>query len=234
MNAKLGRISLLCLLTITLSASIPVPHAQSNFTNAQSNFTFSTLDFPGATFTAPTGSRASIMPEEIFDVPDALGTGARGINDQGDIVGRYTDAQGVFHGFLLRDGMFETIDHPSGVATQLYGIIATGDIVGHYLRPNDGTVNGGTTHAFLRSGETGAFTEIDVPGTNNTLAIKMTPSGEVVGCHHVTTLPDGAGFVPDSMQGYVFPNYSLLEVPGSMHNGITPDGETIVGLVFGE
>src|SRR5262249_23044537 len=80
----------------------------------------------------------------------------------------------------------------------------------------------------------GAFTEIDVPGTNNTLAIKMTPSGEVVGCHHVTTLPDGAGFVPDSMQGYVFPNYSLLEVPGSMHNGITPDGETIVGLVFGE
>jgi len=36
------------------------------------------------------------------------------------------------------------------------------------------------------------------------------------------------------MHGYVYQNgsYQSLPVPGSMHNGITPDGRIIVGVVF--
>ena len=37
-----------------------------------------------------------------LDFPDASFTSALGINPHGDIVGRYVDAGGVSHGFLLR------------------------------------------------------------------------------------------------------------------------------------
>jgi hypothetical protein len=37
-----------------------------------------------------------------IDVPDATATDARGINDDGLIVGHYTDKQSKTHGFLMR------------------------------------------------------------------------------------------------------------------------------------
>lgn len=49
---------------------------------------FVTLDFPGSQ------------------------TGIRDMNERGDVTGIYVDESGRFHGFLLRDGVFETIDYP--------------------------------------------------------------------------------------------------------------------------
>jgi probable HAF family extracellular repeat protein len=45
-----------------------------------------------------------------IDFPDASATAASGINARGNIVGRYDDANGVVHGFLLRKGVFISID----------------------------------------------------------------------------------------------------------------------------
>ena len=42
-------------------------------------------------------------------------TGLRDMNERGDITGIYLDDRGRFHGFLLRDGVFETIDHADSI-----------------------------------------------------------------------------------------------------------------------
>jgi len=66
-------------------------------------------------------------------------------NDQGQIVGSYTDSSGVLHGFLCQGGTFSGIDVPfSGVtATEVSGINDRGEIVGRYLDSNS------TSHGFL-------------------------------------------------------------------------------------
>src|SRR5262249_27862844 len=62
------------------------------------------------------------------------------MNPQGDIVGGYNSA-GVFHGFLLSDGDFTSIDVPGANRTTAAGINARGDIAGRY-------VTEGVSHAF--------------------------------------------------------------------------------------
>src|SRR5437870_5520124 len=83
------------------------------------DFNFTSIDFPGATLTRATG-----------------------INAQGQIVGRYTDSTGTFHGFLLSDGVYTSIDFPSALFTIAHGINSEGQIVGRY-----GDATG--THGFL-------------------------------------------------------------------------------------
>jgi probable HAF family extracellular repeat protein len=64
-----------------------------------------------------------------IDYPGSLQTEAFGINDAGDVVGRYLDASGVNHGFLLSDGDFTTFD-AAGPNTFAWGINSKGNIVG--------------------------------------------------------------------------------------------------------
>ncbi len=209
-TGKLARALVLAMFVLALCAA-------AGTLNAQCRGTFTTIDFPGATQTR-----------------------AHGINSAGDIVGLYTDASGT-HGYLLRSGQFApidvpgsgsikpsasnaaqspnftVIDFPGALSTQAWGINEAGDIVGYY------TVEGPVIHAFLlRNGE---FTSIEFPERINTLGIKSTTDGRVVGCYHDM---DAMG----SMHGYVWSEengYSSFDLPFSMHNGITPDGD-IVGL----
>jgi probable HAF family extracellular repeat protein len=57
-----------------------------------------------------------------FEVPGSapLSTGPHGINDDGQVVGFYTDGANpnVTHGFLLDDGKFTTIDYPGASVTE--------------------------------------------------------------------------------------------------------------------
>jgi len=48
----------------------------------------------------------------------------------GQIVGQYSDANAVLHGFLLSQGSFTTIDYPGAIDTRLTGINPEGQIVG--------------------------------------------------------------------------------------------------------
>jgi hypothetical protein len=80
-----------------------------------------------------------------IDVPGSIDTRVIGINPQGDMVGQYTDAVRVNHGFLLSDGEFTTIDFPDATATGATEITPGGDIVGGYLSDD------GVGHGFLLS-----------------------------------------------------------------------------------
>src|SRR5438093_12324652 len=62
-------------------------------------FAQSTQENTGANFT-------------ILDFPGAGDTTANGINNEGETVGRYVDAQGKSHGYLLSEDGFTTVDVP--------------------------------------------------------------------------------------------------------------------------
>jgi probable HAF family extracellular repeat protein len=180
---------------------------------------------------------AQTLSFRSIDVPGATATQARGINPQGDVVGYYNVGANTY-GFLLIRGMLKTIEDPNGIgSTQAWGISANGDIVGFYgsSSTNDDATQ---THAFLRHPD-GTFVALDYPDELlpasyplpvHTMAVKITSTGRIVGCFHhhfddfVTTMH---GWV--SQDGNFEPPFPLL---ASMHNGITPDGNTIVGVVF--
>src|SRR6188472_4285839 len=65
-----------------------------------------------------------------IDFPGAFSTNASGINDRGDIVGSYQDANFVFHGFLYDGRHYITINFPGASSTFASGINDRGDIVG--------------------------------------------------------------------------------------------------------
>src|SRR5262245_33789574 len=67
-----------------------------------------------------------------IDVPDSEWTFASGINDAGQIVGRFTDSTGYSHGFLYDGGTFTTIDPPGSQDTDARGINNLGQIVGGF------------------------------------------------------------------------------------------------------
>jgi len=128
-----------------------------------------------------------------------------------------------------------TIDPPFGLAgtSQATGINPQGEVVGTYL--DHGTIAQGDssrTRSYLRD-SSGNFTPLDFPDAENTLAIKMTSTGQVVGCYHHQN-SDFAVSGGGTMHGYVYQNggYESLSVPGTMHNGITRDGRLIVGVVW--
>ncbi len=64
-----------------------------------------------------------------IDFPGSRQSEAFGINAAGDIVGRYLDANGKNHGYLLRAGKFTSIDY-AGPQTCAWGINSKGTIVG--------------------------------------------------------------------------------------------------------
>ena len=71
-------------------------------------------------------------------------TGVRDMNERGDITGIYAEASGRLHGFLLRDGVFETIDYPgsaNGGGTLV--INNSGLMVGGFID------NNGREHGFI-------------------------------------------------------------------------------------
>ena len=80
----------------------------------------------------------------IIDVPSSKLTVIMSINDRGEMVGEYDDANNVRHGFLRHsDGAFTTIDVPGATQTELLGINNKGEIIGSY---NDA---GSDQHSFL-------------------------------------------------------------------------------------
>ena len=76
----------------------------------------------------PLTGHGFLLDKGVFttiDHPDAVGeTAATGINNRGQIVGAYIDAEGTIHGFLLDDGVFTPIDHPDAASGPAAGTAA--------------------------------------------------------------------------------------------------------------
>ncbi len=90
-----------------------------------------------------------------FDYPGGLNTNAFSINERGDIVGRFDDADGNTHGFLLRQQHFTQIDYPRAVFTAPRDINNLGDVTGRYIDQDS------ISHGFLLS--KGVYTSFDFP-----------------------------------------------------------------------
>jgi len=152
--------------------------------------TFFTINYPGASATTPYG-----------------------INDVGQIVGTYSDVNGVIHGFVWILGSFTTIDVPGSPQTQARGINRRGDIVGIY-RGTDGF-----DHGFLLSD--GAFTTIDVPAASNTMLHGINDRGQIVG-----------QYIGTGIHGFVFDRGSFTEIAHT--GGLTaPFGINLSGQITG-
>ena len=114
-----------------------------------------------------------------FDLPGATVTAPYEINNRGQIVGNYVDAEGTQHGFVLRDGTVTTIDHPAAAqapdltGTRVVGIDDRGRLVGSY---GD---NAGLIHAWRW--EDGEFTDLEPPGGLQAEASEIDERGRIIG-----------------------------------------------------
>ena len=98
-------------------------------------------------------------------VPNSTATAVNGVNDLGDIVGFYTNADGSRHGFIWwHTGTVQTIDAPATpYSTIAMGINKSGVVVG-------GNWSIGETGTFAESGwywTKGNFTALNPGGTSN-------------------------------------------------------------------
>jgi len=119
----------------------------------------------------------------IIDFPGANLTEAAGVNDGGQVVGDYRDANtNIFHGFLWDAGQFLTIDvpFPGARLTAPSGINNIGHIVGFYFDNNvSASFPNGHVHGFLDND--GIFTSFDFPNAVSTLALDINDDGQIVG-----------------------------------------------------
>ncbi len=162
-------------------------------------------------------------------VTTATATVVLGINPAGDIVGAWDDAAGKEHGFLLRGGQFTSFDYPAtpeygpSTWTDAYGITPQGDIIGQYGRSDN------TTQGFLL--RDGQFFPVDLAGPQgagalrNSMPYALSPEGQIVGCYHQGYA--NGKIIAGTMHGFVLSaaGLSFDEDPGSMHQGVNPDGD---------
>ena len=152
-----------------------------------------------------------LLDKDVFttiDHPDAVAeTGAPGINNRGQIVGGYIDAEGTIHGFLLDDGVFTPIDHPDA-----------GSGPGPEPSPSASTTGARSwastsmpteaIHGFLLDKGRGAQRDrassppsiIRMAGSGRTTAFGINDRGRIVGSY-IDAGGKGHGFVRDKGRG---------------------------------
>lgn len=228
---------------VMAAACLLLPHSLS----AQAIYDFRAFQNTGATVTRVLGLNGlgkvvgmdNVLPGRHAFVGDAeshssldslgvLGTHtsfARGINNQGDIVGGYAGSDGKEHGFIYRQGKLKKFDAPfaGAVGTQLNAINGSGTIVGVWID------RGLTGHGFIY--QNGKFTHLDYPGARDTIPFGINSQGDIVGNWDTAQSSTGHGFIfsRGAMTSFDIPN----AIPnGTAANGVNDRGE-IVGAYVG-
>jgi uncharacterized membrane protein len=155
------------------------------------------LGFPGAAL-AQDNSGVTFSFTSIV-VPDTEQTAIYGINNNGAMVGYYTDEAGATHGLLLVDGAVTTFDHPHGTyGTLAVNMNSAGTIVGLYQIDKE-LDNRGFVY------QNGQFTDIGPKGCIEQAGVGINDSGQIVGwCNRGGVLH---GFLWDGKK------YTLLDYP---------------------
>ena len=176
----------LAMTLILLTSSVVTCSAQYNFT---------TVDYPGATitrlvgindhrdivgnYTLPGGVRHALIFAKgqlaPLDPNGILGSNmsvANQINNRGDISGWYVDGSGR-HGYVLKDGVVNTINYPGASFTQVNWVTDTEIVIGHFIGSD------GHFHGFIL--QDGIFKQLDFPGANDTLPFYMNARRDLVG-----------------------------------------------------
>ena len=126
-----------------------------------------------------------------LDFPGAVTSQALDINDRGQMVGEYQDANGRFHGYLWQRGRFKTIDVPGQPGTTTAtGINNRGQITGQ-AGPLEDRVG------FVL--DRGRFTTFRVPGAQVTFAFGINDHGQIVGFSAASlTATTASGFLREA------------------------------------
>jgi uncharacterized membrane protein len=157
-----------------------------------------------------------------FDVPGATTTAPYEINNRGQIVGNYADADGAQHGFVMRGRRVTTIDHPRAAqapnmtGTRVVGIDDRGRLVGSY---GD---EAGLIHAWKWEG--GRFTDLEPPGGLQAEASAIDNRGRIVG-RYVDATPKLRSFMLHRGR------YRRLDAPGRCDTaavGINDRGQIVI------
>jgi 6-phosphogluconolactonase (cycloisomerase 2 family)/uncharacterized membrane protein len=168
--------------------------------SAYAQFTFTSIDYPGGTLTTARGIRNHgeivgsyriVQPRHALLIKagkfiplapqTVLGTNyseAFKINSHGDIVGQYAGNNGLFHGFLLRNGNLTTLSFPGASDTYAFGINNSGIVVGYWdlLNSVGGVV---AYHGFMW--KAGVFQQVDFPGSVDSSILGINVHGDFVG-----------------------------------------------------
>lgn len=91
------------------------------------------------------------------------------------IVGLWTDMSNHRHGFVVRDGSFQSFDVLGSILTAIWDINPEQQFVGTYID------NTGHRHGFLQLPDGSAPINLDVPGAAATIAFGINPDGVIVG-----------------------------------------------------
>jgi uncharacterized membrane protein len=117
--------------------------------------------------------------QQILTVPGQEPFELVDINNKGQMVGYYTDEEGVVRAFVREpDGAFETVDFPGAASTSLSEITDDGVLVGTYTDVADDPF---TSHGFVR--KDGEFTAVDVPDAVATSLGGLNEKGQMAGTY---------------------------------------------------
>jgi hypothetical protein len=160
-----------------------------------------------------------------LDVPSAgtgpnQGTFANDINERGQIVGQYIDANYGLHAFLLSGGQYTTIDDPAGIGTSAQGFNDVGQIVGDYIDANF------ATHGFLATPVHGNSPHGDAPqpGSGSVLPSSRATSPVLL----AIATPLSATGMPGTSAGHALaaPSTEPMRVLVSLPSGARSNGDT--------
>jgi uncharacterized membrane protein len=131
--------------------------------------------------------------------PGSVQTQVTGLNDRGDTVGFWVDANGDNYGFVEHDGQFTTAVDPSAVQgnggtpalmEQFMGINDRDQAVGFYLDAM------GNAHSFVYDVGRNRFDALNIDGFNSVTATGINNHGEISG--FVVNADTDEGFVRDA------------------------------------
>jgi uncharacterized membrane protein len=160
------------------------------------------------------------------NVKGAKATALGGINNEGVMVGQYTDTKGDTHCFSLAGGKVTTINYPKVTSDSCIHINSSGEIAG------EATLSSTKNLGFVYSSSTGKFTTVPGPkGAVSSAAYGINDSGVIVGEYSSSET---------SLHGFMLKGgkYTALNVPGAtltLATSINNSGEvTLFAAVSGK
>jgi hypothetical protein len=137
------------------------------------------------------------------NVKGAKATALGGINNQGEIVGQYTDSAGDMHCFALTGGKVTTINYPKVKSDSCVHINSSGEIAG------EATLSSTKNLGFVYSSSTKKFTAVPGPkGAVSSVVYGINDSGVIVGEYSSSET---------SLHGFMLKGgkYTTLDPPGA-------------------
>ena len=219
MTITVFRYALLMMICLILG-NLPL-WALSESSEPTVDYIFETIEVPGVDFLELTstndlgdyaGNTRSLDGENMigftlidgvlatYDVPDSLTFGFYGLNNAGQAVGFYQDANEISHGVIVQDGELTQFDFPGAAETEIFGISESGLLIGDIFDVD------GAIHGFVGS------EQFDVPGATITYADDMNAAGTLVGSY-----VDADGVYHGYIR-YADGSFTTFDYPGVLSN----------------